>query len=201
MRMLNMNDLSDVKRTHLAGKTRIGQGGFAEVFADPATPDRVSKLTVDPFNYYLLADALWHEIRQDVEHCFPRLLEDHGDVGESGGRSVYLVEVERLYPVTAPEHKRQISAWAKQYGHSARNSPDHRRHRNADVLNWESVEFCAQQAENSDNPYQAVFEALHNFLSNYGGALDLKHSNFMCRANGELVWNDVVFDAKAYDLH
>lgn len=201
MRLLKMAELGHVRRKHLAGKALIGKGSFASVFAAEGEADRVSKLTADAIGYYMLADPLWHEMREEVERCFPRVIEDHGDVGISGDLPVFLVEVERLYPVSTTEHRRQIGVWAKQYANTNCKKPRGRTYRHADVLNWQSVQFCAEKADEQDNPYRAVFEALHMFLSNYGGALDLKRSNFMCRANGELVWNDVVFDAKTYFRH
>jgi hypothetical protein len=64
-------------------------------------------------------------------------------------------------------------------------------------------ELCPSRIayEQEAEPYRQVFAALYDFLGNYGGALDLKRSNFMCRADGTLVWNDVVFDSRTFTKH
>jgi len=195
MRFLNMHDLSYVRRTHLAKQTCIGKGSFASVFAASADSPTVSKVTTDQYSYYWLADGVWQVMRGHVEQFFPRLVEDHGDVGESRGLTAYLVEVERLFPIASTEHRRLISRWCDEY--SAHQHESYIR-QPAERMRQASVNFCDRKANQKDAPYREVFEAMYQFLLNYGGALDLKPSNFMCRADGTLVWNDVVFDAATF---
>ncbi|MEX3984312.1 hypothetical protein AB4Y45_35735 [Paraburkholderia sp. EG287A] len=198
MRFLDMSELSYVRRNQLAKQACIGKGSFASVFATAGDSETVSKVTTDMYSYHLLADGVWHLIRSDVEAHFPRLIEDHGDVGESRGLTAYLVEVERLYPVSTTEHRRRIDGWAREYEALHRKST----HSNlAKRFHLASLEFCKLLAEREDEPFRNVFEALFQFFRNYGGALDLKRSNFMCRADGTLVWNDVVFDIKTFTRH
>ena len=199
MRFLNMRELSHVRRNHLAKQACIGKGSFASVFAPSVESRTVSKVTTDICSYHLLADGVWHLTRADVEVHFPRLVENHGEVGESRGLTAYLVEVERLYPVSTTEHRRRIDGWANEYEALHRSTFVH--HNLDERFHLASREFCKRLAAREDEPYRKVFEAMHDFLRDYGGALDLKRSNFMCRSDGTLVWNDVVFDVKTYTRH
>ena len=115
MRFLDMNDLSYVRRTQLAKHACIGKGSFASVFAPAADSKTVSKVTTDQYSYNLLADGVWHLIRSEVEEHFPQLVEDHGDVGMSRGLTAYLVEIERLFPLSTTEHRRRVDAWSREY--------------------------------------------------------------------------------------
>ncbi|RQR65652.1 hypothetical protein DIE18_04170 [Burkholderia sp. Bp9125] len=197
-RLLNMNELSSVRRTHLANHACIGKGSFASVYASCNDSASVVKITTDQYGYSLLADYVWHEIRSHVDGFFPRLIENHGDVGECNGLTAYLVEVERLYPVASTEHRRRIARWCKELSRVTSESyisqPDRR-------MRQVSLEFCERKANQDDEPYAEVFGALYDFLRNYGGALDMKRSNFMQRADGTLVWNDIVFDIELFCRH
>ncbi|MBK3780022.1 hypothetical protein G3A43_07115 [Paraburkholderia aspalathi] len=198
LRFLNMNELKHLRYDQLKKQACIGKGSFASVFARSTDSDTVSKVTTDEYSYFLLADYVWHEVRSGVEAHFPRLIENHGDVGESRGRTAYLVEVERLYPVSTTEHRRLIARWAREYNALCRETY-HREGQHQ--FRTCSLEFCRLMAEREDEPYRKVFDALYYFLRNYGGALDLKRSNFMCRADGTLVLNDVVFDVEYFNRH
>lgn len=202
MRFINMNDLPYVRRTQLAGHTCIGKGSFASVFAPSPDSPTVAKVTTDSLSYCLLTDGVWHSMREEVDACFTKVIEDHGDVGDSCGMTAYLVEVERLFPVSTTEHRRLIAAWSKEYD-AFKASFSGRTHRmaTADVWHLKSLEFCGAKGVQDDEPYRAVFSALEEFIGSFGGALDLKRNNFMCRANGDLVWNDVVFDVKTFSRH
>lgn len=201
MRFINMSNLAHIRRTKLAGQKCIGKGSFASVYAPSDDSPSVTKVTTDAFGYSLLTDYVWFSMREEVDHHFPRIMEDHGDVGESCGKSAYLVEVERLKPVSNKADRRRIKQWISEYDAHRTSSQLPRgpeRRALADELHLHSLEFCASKAAQEDEPYRKVFEALNNFLGNYGGALDLKPSNFMSRDDGTLVWNDVVVDAKTY---
>lgn len=197
-RLLNMNELSTVRRTHLANHACIGKGSFASVYATGEHSPSVVKVTTDQYGYHLLADYVWHQMRAHVDGSFPRLIENHGDVGECNGLTAYLVEVERLYPVDSTEHRRRIARWSKELGRTTSESyiaqPERR-------MRQVSLEFCARKADQEDEPYAKVFGALYDFLRNYGGALDMKRSNFMQRGDGTLVWNDIVFDIELFCRH
>ncbi len=196
MRILNMNEVRGFRARNLAGQACVGRGSFASVFAASGDASSVTKVTADDLGYYFIADRLFLEQRAAVERHFPALVEDFGDVGTSRGFTVYAAEIERLVPVASIEHKRFINAL---YAELMAIEPNLTRQvRHSEMLHFRSLELCARkQAE--PGPYQGVFEALWFFLANYGGALDLKVSNFMIRpSDTTLVWNDVVFNATTF---
>jgi hypothetical protein len=195
MRFLNMRDLSHVRRTQLANHTELAKGSFATVYAESVDSATVAKITTDKYSYDLLTDGMWLQMREHVERSFTRVIEDHGDVGESRGLTAYLVEVERLHRISTTEHRRLISRWMKEYTASRHEDfVDTDLHRNT----RRSLAFCQQKTHDITDPYRFVFAALFDFLRNYGGALDLKPANFMCRVDGTLVFNDVVFDVATF---
>lgn len=198
MRMLNMNELSGLRATTLANMRCIGKGQFASVYG-PKTGDgnTVIKVTTDAMSYYLQADGLWLEMREGVERHFPALVTDFGDVGPSCQATAYMLELEWLHPVSNPKHRKLIRHWTACWDSFCAKelTPYASVSRSRTEL---SRAFCEAQAE-VEGPYCKVFEALSEFFSSYGGALDLKLSNFMERpSTGELVFNDVVFDVKDY---
>ncbi|WP_109015658.1 hypothetical protein [Novimethylophilus kurashikiensis] len=197
MRLLNMNDLGYLRRTKLKGHQCIGKGSFCSVFAEHENSSKVTKVTTDRLSYYMLTDGFWASVRESVGIAFPEVIEDHGGVGVSRGLDVYMVDVERLMPIATTENRRAVRRISKEYEVFLRKYPNKYR-RMSDRLNFASIDFCQKKSEQEDEPYQEVFDALLDFVSNFGGALDLTPSNFMQRADGSLVWNDVVFDAKTY---
>lgn len=197
MRLINLRDLAHVRRTQLGGHQIIGKGSFATVFQRNAESDTVSKLTTDSMSYAFLSDGYWLQAREPVEQHFPVLVTDHGWVGTSKGLDAYLVEVERLMPVRSPENKRTVTRLIKEYHGfaSTRNS----RVSVARHWNMTSLDFLYAKLEEGTDPQLGVFEALQDFIGSFGGALDMKRNNFMERADGTLVWNDVVYDIESYD--
>lgn len=200
MRSLNMNDLPWLRYSTLKGKRCIGKGEFASVYgAKSGDYDTIIKVTADVMSYHVQADQLFQEVRAPAEQNFPRLIENFGDIGESCGATVYMVELERLRPVSTTAHRRLIRTWIDGYASVCRNTRE---------LTLASLRFCEAQAR-LEGPvhgagdalnYTKAWEAMVYFLSNYGGVLDLKVSNFMERpSTGQLVFNDVVFDALGYE--
>jgi hypothetical protein len=203
MRFLNMRDLSHVRRARFANHISIGKGTFASVFAASDDSASVVKITTDRYSYSLLTDQVWHVMREHVEDSFPRVIEDHGEVGESRGLTAFLVEVERLHPVSTTEHRRRIARWIKEFTDFSRSKDrdafgSRAQGGMAAYYTRRSIEFCQHKSNDLTDPYREVFGALYEFLRNYGGALDLRPANFMCRADGTLVWNDCVFDAVTF---
>lgn len=95
MKILQLTDpgVKDVIARHpaLKGKTRIGRGFYSVVFDNG---DTVLKLTADAHHYDLLqfyADS----------SCFPKVVVNHGYVGEQkrGEFPLYLLEIEKLVKV------------------------------------------------------------------------------------------------------
>lgn len=205
MRSLNMNDLPALRFTALKGKRCIGKGEFASVYGlKEGEYSSVTKVTVDQFSYFMLADGLFQQMRASSEMNFPRLIEDFGEVGTSNGATAYLVEVERLVPIKTTSHRRLIRYWVDAYAkhRSAAwgNTGSHRGN-----LREISREFCMKQAELAAEglglpeakAYAQTWLILGDFLGSYGGCLDLKPSNFMVRpSTGDLVFNDVIYDAE-----
>lgn len=200
MRSLNMNDLPHLRYTSLKGMKCIGKGEFASVYgAKVGDFDTVIKVTADAMSYHVQADQLFQEVRARAERHFPKLIEDFGDIGESGGATVYMVELERLQPVSTTAHRRLIRSWIDGYAAVRAHTSS---------LAVASLRFCEGQAglvgpgagSGDAAAYALAWEAMVYFLSNFGGVLDLKVSNFMERpSTGELVFNDVVFDAVAHE--
>lgn len=192
-----MNDVRFLRHSTLRGMSCIGRGTFASVFAPATDSSTVVKVTSDWMSYCCTADRLWEEVREPVQAHFPAVIEDHGDVGESGGATVYVVEVERLRPISTTENRRHIRGWMKAYDDLVMHPPQEFRLRYNEVDTTRlSIYFCEEMAKSSD-PYAKVFEAMIYFFSNYGGAFDLRYANFMERpGTGALVFNDVVCDYK-----
>lgn len=191
MRFLNMNDLRHLRRSRLAGMQKIGSGAFATVFADSQDSETVMKVTADQMAYWFSSDQLWLDVRSRVAQHFPALVEDFGEVGYSRGAPVYLLEQERLRPVSLTCHRRKIAQWVKEWDEFRMDAANRG---SSDDLSVKAARFCEAKSE-SDDPYAPVFEELVYFFSNYGSTLDLKLSNFMERpSTGELVFNDIVFN-------
>lgn len=197
MRLINMRDLAHVRRNQLGGHQVIGKGSFATVFQAHPNSSTVSKLTTDCMGYALLADGYWLQTREPVEQHFPMLVADHGWVGTSKGLAAYLVEVERLRPVSKLENKRTVTRIIKEYYEFALT----RNFRTSAVRRWNlnSMDFLSAKLDEGTDPQLDVFAALQDFIGSFGGALDLKRNNFMERADGTLVWNDVVYDIESFD--
>lgn len=198
MSFIRMRDLG-AARCHLSGLTRIGGGTFAAVYASDKASETVFKLTTDQFGYSMLADGYWLQAREEVDDAFPRVIQDLQDVGVSCGLTAYLVEVERLYPVNTREHRRTVTRIIEEYTMFAAARPGRRSQPPERFWQSASLAFCGMKAAQEDEPYHAVFAALEDFFGCFGGALDLKRSNFMTRQDGALVWNDVVFDIAAWN--
>lgn len=192
MSFIRMRELG-AARCHLSGLKRIGVGAFAAVYASDKVSETVFKLTTDQFSYSMLTDGYWLQAREEVEDAFPRVIQDLEDVGVSSGLTAYLLEVERLYPVSTSEHRRTVTRIIKEYAAFVAGRTG-RMTRPVGFWQSASLAFCGMKAVQEDEPYRAVFAALEDFIGCFGGALDLKRNNFMTRQDGTLVWNDVVFD-------
>lgn len=198
LRHLNMNDVAHLRRHSgaLHGMQLVGKGSFASVFASAPDSRTVMKVTNDRIGYWYATDPVWLDERENVGQFFPSVIEDHDYVGRSRGLDVYLIEIERLFPVSSAEHRRQIRKWTKEYDLFSKP------YRKMKILNYTSVsiDFCTMKAAQMDEPYRQVFEALKYFFKTYEGALDFKMSNFLQRADGSLVWNDLVFDVETFEF-
>lgn len=194
MRLLNMNELQHVRRTMLAGLSCIGKGTFASVYAENETSPEVTKVTIDSLAYQFLACQSFSLAREHAESFFPRLIEDHGDIGESRGSTAYIVKLERLQPVSTTAHRRLIREWIAEYDAFEADWEFPRNARGSDRYREMSARFCEVMSVKA-GPFQEAFGALVQFFSNYGGSLDLRYCNFMERpSTGELIFNDVVCD-------
>jgi len=72
----------------------IGRGTFARIY-ESARPDRVLKVTIDKFAHMLHTDA----VAKPTGKHFPKVYKDYGVIGrDGGGREIYMVEIEKLYP-------------------------------------------------------------------------------------------------------
>lgn len=200
MRLINMNELRDLRYTILKGMKCIGRGTFASVYANPQRPESVVKVTTDWLAYCFITDQLWQSERAPAARHFAAVMEDHRDVGTSMDCTTYAAEVESLVKVTSPLHRKyikQLIAEWEEFCERLDGVAYGNQHEKRHAL---SIEFCEKKFEQGGQ-YHEVFEALLYFFSNYGGQWDLKPSNFMQRkGTGDLVFNDVVMDGEKYSI-
>ena len=192
MRIINMHRLNHIRRQYAHKKTLIGKGSFASVYAADGD-DTVTKITLDQISYALLADGYWLSVREPAEAFFPKLIQDFGAVGTQNESSVYAVELERLKPVSGANRKKVLS-WTRQFD-AVSSSKGYRLL--SPLAKEICANFCYEMAER-ETECSSAFSALADFVINFDCNLDFKPSNFMERSDGSLVFNDVVFDGKAY---
>lgn len=154
----------------------LGRGEFCAVF-EMVEPDRVLKLTTDPAHVAYLVDGL----SPSGIHR-PILFATHGKVGETKrGLPLYLVEVEKLYPIKRGSPNARLVRKITRYVEACKRFPE-------------------QDDELADMPSElsGFMCRLNWFWMNYKCQPDAKHSNFMQRADGTLVFNDPVFNQDLY---
>lgn len=173
----------------LAGKNPIGRGVFSAVF-DGSRPDTVFKLTVDSVGYWFLNCAA---ARVEGKH-FPKVIKNHGDVGEikvgSDKFPVFLYEIERLSPLKQGSEAKKTASWLVRKQRS---------------INWfgagAQLKEIAEVANISRGLKKAI-QNVQNFTCYYDNArMDMQMANFMERRNGDLVITDPLFDVAVYDAN
>jgi len=176
MNLLSLKDFAvrRLRATHPAFKgTRVlARGTFCVVFETP-DPTRVLKLTVDRAHSSYLADGIC-----DDEQYRPRVLADHGDVGElESGLELRLFEVERLQKIAPATVTSRLARQLIKLVNKQNRFPE----------DLSSHEFITA-------PLANFLGRLNWFADNYKVELDLHMANFMQRTDGTLVFSDPVYD-------
>lgn len=165
----------------LKGLPVIGRGKFASVYDRGKT---VMKLTADAHSYDFL------RLKAKGNPVFPRVVTDHGMVGEVGGIPVFLLEMEKLKPVEkesfgarfADRFIRQYAAAYPALGAQYSNS-------------WCSVEALCRMSELESFPLRLRRGLLDlaEFMAPRGCVADFHLQNFMMRGE-QVVLNDPIAD-------
>lgn len=162
-------------------------GFFAAVFDH--TENTVLKLTSCKLSYGYLTDYCAPQ-----GSYAPKVLNDFGSVAQlsRGGGELYLLEIERLFPV-----KRGKSPL---YGQALklRRFVDKALDNSERIFPSEWMEKYKKKLQGIDTFALGQFaDSLMWLVQNYENvALDLSSQNIMARSNGELVFNDPVFNDK-----
>jgi hypothetical protein len=209
-------------RCHGRGARRlVGRGHFSAVFA---YDNSVLKFTIDKASYTLCTK---HRPWKRSKH-FPKLIRDHGIVGEIqldpvSRESVYLMELERLNWIFldpyAPEVGSPQSELADHIVESFHNCGE-RILGSVDYLNMDNrtpqvvTAILREVAQEEDPlipaPIRAALLDLSRFVwdyrshhgSNVGAGVDFHRENFMRRGEmGELVFSDPVLDRRIHESY
>lgn len=180
MLVLNLKDpvVKRIRATHpsFANTRMLARGTFCAVF-ETSNPDRVLKLTADRSHYAYLTDGLAPEGPHK-----PLVLENHGYLDDTlSGAPLYLVEVERLRPVTPRTENSRLTRRIVAY-----------------ACKDEDGQYPTQidQVKGLSEPLAQFCEDVNCFTSNFDCITDPRYGNFMERNDGTLVMSDPVFDFK-----
>lgn len=154
----------------------IDHGAFCIVF-ESKRKTRVLKLTADRYHYKYLTQGPKSVYR-------PLVYQDYKKVGQTeDGLDIYLLEVERLYPVEADKFNNdelamQIIEAQERLG----------------VLPQTATQLVAVPED-----LLAFMRKLNKFRKEVGCHYDLHLCNFMQRKNGRLIFSDPFYDKYASD--
>jgi hypothetical protein len=135
---------------------------------------------------------------------FPKVIEDYGDIGEtSDGSMIYLIEVERLTPVsraTQMETKRAVRNIVQDVARACRDAEMHVRGtmHEADRQKLICTRALSSLAERDSTaePLREAYEDIANFCANFDCSTDIQTSNMMLRGD-QVVFSDPVIDVRA----
>lgn len=170
----------------LDGKQELGRGQHTIVI-DKGDGQRVYKLLTSPADYWLLTA----EDRPQGKH-FPIVYADHGKVGQAqSGHDMYLVETERLYPLTP---NAQAAVLANQLIGAYWDGCLRWRDLGAQMGRVAMYHLAKGEPFAWDQSLQSALETLLRFVDDYQVVPDLlKADNLMVRKDGTLVFSDPVF--------
>lgn len=170
----------------LEGKKEIGRGQHSIVL-DKGDGERVYKLVTSPADYWLHTAA----DRPRGKH-FPIVYADHGDVGVArSGYRMYLLETERLYPLTP---NAQAAVLASQLVQAYWDGCLRWRELGAQMGRVAMYHLAVGGPFAWDQSLQAALKTLAEFVEDYEVMPDLlKTDNLMVRKDGTLVFSDPVF--------
>jgi hypothetical protein len=191
MAVLSLKDwkVKHVRKSNplISGKKVLGKGQFCQVF-ESNNPDRVFKLTADHFHVEYLLDSYSPKGRfKPVVH------EDHGIVAETNlGADVWLLEVERLYPLTRGSDNYRL---AKALEYFWESTSFERLPEKSDVAH-ETLKSVQRLLSDELLEYMAE---VNGFTYNFCCKLDIHLKNFMQRTDGTLIFSDPVLDTILLD--
>ena len=171
----------------LDGHREIGRGEHSIVI-DKGDGERIYKIVSSPADYFLYtADDRPRGIH------FPIVFADHGQIGRAlSGYKLYLIEMERLYPLTEGSAAAQLATrlielyWAacEKWSRLGTN------------MGRIALHHMTQDPLGFDESMQQALKALSEFVEEYHLLPDiLNANNLMMRKDGTLVLSDPVFIA------
>jgi hypothetical protein len=169
------------KVPHLDGFRQIAEGSFARVYTKPGYKP-VRKLTVDRCHYEYLTDRFSPKGRFK-----PRVLHDFGAIGECEFTegTLYLVEIERLYPIQYGSANYRLRALLYEFASEAGNR---------------GLGKVAKMMHRVDpllvpRGFRAFMQDLQRFIEDFGITIDFHDDNLMQRADGTFVFSDPVYSS------
>ena len=155
----------------------MDRGHFCMVF-ETRSSSRVLKLTADRTHHaYLVSKAAPQGPFKPQAH------RDFGIVGHTGlGVAVYLLEVERLYPIE--RHHPHCNAINKLLRFEGRK---------------DRLPATKQDSADFDPDMLKFMRGLNRFTKRIRAGYDLYMDNFMQRSDGHLVFSDPIFDPRLAD--
>lgn len=181
--------LPDPVPTHplLDGKAEIGRGEYSIVLEHP-DPDRVYKVISSPADLFLYTA----EDRPRGKH-FPIVHAHHGIIGRAvSGYPFHLLEMERLYPLTANTTAGNLAGRLMEIYWSACQKWTQL---GSDMGRIALYHMTVEPPDIGETLAQAV-KALSDFVEEYQVLPDiLNANNLMMRKDGTLVFSDPVFIA------
>lgn len=171
----------------ILGKKVLGKGQFCQVF-EGNNPDRVFKLTADHFHVEYLLDP--HSPKGLFK---PVVYEDHGIVAETSlGADVWLLEVERLYPLARGSENYRLAKALEHFWESM----SYERLPEEDDVGHKTLQSVQRLL--SDELLEYMTE-VNYFTHNFCCKLDMHVKNFMQRTDGTLIFSDPVLDRVLLD--
>lgn len=170
----------------LKGLRQMARGAFCSVYDKG---DTVLKLTCDKIQYGFSRDAYCPE-----GPYFPRLITDHGEVGETrGGLSIYLMEMEKLSaignraPIEVKRMRRSLLSQTERHirsGSTVREMKEESYKGLGNILNEGALPAGLLDA----------LDQVRDWMSNYECCVDFHAKNLMMRGD-QLILNDIVCDS------
>lgn len=187
---------SALKHPLVAGRKIIGRGCFSLVF-EGTKKNTVLKMTMDDIGYWMLNDYCMGV----KHHHFPRVVESHGDIGETMiGKElfpIYLFEMERLVKLQSGSPAARLARLITQTSGTTSmslNSHWKEDHHAQEVLG--NMMANKQLPRSVRNALTKLCDFCHNFP---GGMMDMHTGNFMQRRNGELVMIDPIANLRTFE--
>ena len=192
---LQNTTIRTVRKQHSLTKGKIiGRGAFSVVFSH--TKNSVMKITCDSGGYYSLSDGV---IALEGEH-FPKLIKNYGDIGGPKDDYIYMMEIERLAPLSkASKATRKDAEMLVALFRESRQYNAGCKYPLAGGTCWEVLKNITVELEK----YREDLTTLYDFVINFNVIMDVTMQNLMVRNAGKdnetLIFNDLVVDKDQLD--